>query len=104
MNTISTSDLSRAELAKLMDERRKKNEALVAKLPPFDIYKALMGEPYVWVHDPKKAFAEARIICAPHAGWLIWIGDWIVFTDEDEMCDSLRMADLGVMGSIEVHP
>lgn len=83
-----------ATLAQLLDERRQRNAAIIAKLPPFDVYEALKGKPYVWIYGPTEQFSDVRIIHEPHPGWLVWIGEWVVYDDEDLMCHDLRMAEV----------
>jgi|SRR5579859_4361566 len=64
-----------------------KRDAIWNKLPPFDLERAKAGEPYICRIglEKQRAYCDVREIAGPNSGWMIWAGEWCVFTEDEEV-------------------
>ena len=89
----------------LLSEARLKRDALLSRLPAFDLEKALLGHPYVHIFDlPYRnvCYNDLRQIEAPNPGYMIWASEWL-FCSHEELLTMFRMADPAVMGTLEMQ-
>lgn len=72
-------------------------EVIWAKLPRFDLAKAMQGEHYISRLDVRSGrhYNDVRRLESPNACTVVWVGEWLVYMDSeiDEMCANLRMYD-----------
>lgn len=81
-----------------------------SELPSFDINSALRGEACVHTVDyhmatrkglrPKPS-TDCRVINAPHPGWMIWSGEWLVYESLDEMSSDYKMLPFRTLDGVE---
>lgn len=91
----------RAILGHQLEERNR----LWSQLPKFNLANALLGHPYVHRFDipwNRVCYNDIRQIAAPNPGYMIWAGEWL-FMDYEELGVFFRMADVAVLGSLEMQ-
>ena len=92
----------------MYSEMKARREALWNRLPVFDLKAALAGHPYVFIFDlpdRKVAYHDIRPIKAPHEGYMLWVGEWVIYEGDagfESMCEMFRMCDPSVLGTVEV--
>jgi hypothetical protein len=104
LSTTSTTPIN-AAVAEKIAKMRADRDAIWNKLPAFDLKKARAGHPYVHLYDlPQRrvAYCDIRPISAPHEGWMVWAGEWLIFSYA-ELGEFLRMVDNSVLGLVEVE-
>lgn len=106
METLKAGDVFATEIGR----NRARFDAIWKKLPAFDIEKAIAGARYIHRGDlmryivdrkaPVNYEDDCRYVASPHAGIMLWAGEWLVYladSDEDDIVRDLRMFDAAII-------